>query len=45
MTDIMPHLFERQVESLQDGVARFYAARGYAEAPPPYAELNDRVLL
>ncbi|RWO29699.1 MAG: hypothetical protein EOS10_22815 [Mesorhizobium sp.] len=44
LTDIMPHLFEPQVESLQDGVARLYAARRDAEAPPPYAELNDRVL-
>ncbi|WP_292337852.1 hypothetical protein [Mesorhizobium sp.] len=44
LTDIMPHLFEPQVESLQDGVARLYAARRDAEAPPPYAELNDRVM-
>ena len=44
LTDIMPHLFEPQVEALQDGVARLYAARRDAEAPPPYAELNDRVL-
>lgn len=44
LTDIMPHLFEPQVESLQDGVARLYGARRDAEAPPPYAKLNDRVL-
>lgn len=44
LTDIMPHLFEPQVESLQDGVARLYCARRDAEAPPPYAKLNDRVL-
>lgn len=45
LTDIMPHLFEPQVESLQDGVARLYAARREAEALPVYAELNDRVLV
>lgn len=44
LTDIMPHLFEPQVESLLDGVARLYGARRDAEAPPPYAKLNDRVL-
>ncbi|MER8765417.1 hypothetical protein [Mesorhizobium sp. M0968] len=44
LTDIMPHLFEPHVESLQDGVARLYAARRHAEALPPYADLNDRVL-
>lgn len=44
LTDIMPHLFEPQVESLQDGVARLYGSRRDAEAPPPYAKLNDRVL-
>jgi len=44
LTDIMPHLFEPQVESLQDGVSRLYGSRRDAEAPPPYAKLNDRVL-
>ncbi|WP_245420470.1 hypothetical protein [Mesorhizobium sp. WSM3876] len=43
LTDIMPHLFEPQVESLQDGVARLCGSRGDAGAPP-YAKLNDRVL-
>jgi hypothetical protein len=44
LTDIMPHLFEPQVRSLQDGLARLYAARSDSEAPPPYAELH-RVLV
>jgi|TARA_A100001391_G_scaffold65878_6_gene41525 hypothetical protein len=45
LTDIMPHLFEPQVDSMQDGVARLYAARRGTEVPPPYAKLNDRVLV
>lgn len=45
LTDIMPHLFEPQVDSLRDGVARLYAARRNTAAPPPYAELNARVLV
>ena len=45
LTDIMPHLFEPQVDSVQDGVARLYGARHDAEALPVYAELNDRVLV
>jgi hypothetical protein len=44
LTDIMPHLFERQVESLSDGVARLYATQRAPEAAPPYAELNERIL-
>jgi len=45
LTDIMPHLFEPYVDSLQDGLARLYAARGDAETPPRYAELHHRVLV
>lgn len=44
LTDIMPHLFEPEVDSLQDGVARLHAAQRIAEVPPPYAVHNDRVL-
>ena len=44
LTDIMPHLFEPQVESIQDGVARLYAAGDEGEALPPYADLNVRVV-
>jgi len=44
LTDIMPHLFEPDVDSLQDGVVRLYAAQRDAEALPPYAGLNDRIL-
>lgn len=44
LTDIMPHLFESQVETLSDGVARLYAAQRVPEAAPPYAELNERIL-
>ena len=45
LTDIMPHLFEPQVDSLQDGVARLFATQRDADAPPPYAEFNARVLV
>ena len=45
LTDIMPHLFAPEVDSLPDGVARLYAARREVEAQPPYAELNTRVLV
>lgn len=45
LTDIMPHLFESQVDSVQDGVARLYAARRGAEALPAYAELNGHILV
>ena len=45
LTDIMPHLFEPQVESVQDGVARLYAARRGIEAQTLYAELNTRILV
>ncbi len=44
LTNIMPHLFEREVDSLTDGVARLYANQRQAEALPPYAEFNARVL-
>ena len=39
----MPHLFEPDVDSPQDGIARLYAAQRDAEALPPYAGLNDRI--
>lgn len=45
LTDIMPHLFEPRVDSLQDGVARLYATQNAAAAPPPYAEFNARILI
>lgn len=45
LTDIMPYLFEPAVDSLQDGLARLYAGRGDAGAPPPYAELHYRILV
>lgn len=44
LTDIMPHLFEPQVESIQDGVARLHAGGDRIEALPSYAELNVRVV-
>jgi hypothetical protein len=45
LTDIMPHLFAPQVESLPDGVARLYATRRGIEVQTPYAELNTRILV
>lgn len=44
LSDMMPHLFEPNVDSLPDGVSRLYATRRQDEALPPYAELNARVL-
>jgi len=44
LTDIMPHLFELQVNSLQDGVARLYAARPDSGPLPHYAQLNARIV-
>lgn len=38
LTDIMPHLFEPQVDSLLDGVARLHAAQ--ADAAPPHPTPN-----
>lgn len=45
LTDIMPHLFKPEVNSLPDGVARLYATRPGIEAQTPYAELNIRILV
>lgn len=44
LTDIMPHLFDREVDSLTDGVGRLHANQRAAEVPPSYADLNARVL-
>jgi len=44
LTDIMPHLFETDVDSLTDGVRRLFNVQRETEAPPLYAELNARVL-
>ncbi|MCD1265359.1 hypothetical protein B5M44_25535 [Shinella sumterensis] len=44
LTDVMPHLFEADVDSMEDGVRRLYAAGRRDTAYPSYAELNKRVL-
>lgn len=44
LTDVMPHLFEADVDSMADGVRRLYAAGRQDDALPSYAELNKRVL-
>ncbi|WP_266064178.1 hypothetical protein [Brucella intermedia] len=45
LTDIMPHLFEADVDSMKEGVRRHYAAQTEGTLlPPSYAEMNMRIL-
>lgn len=44
LTDAMPHLFEADVDSMEDGVRRLYAGGRRDPALPSYAEVNKRVL-
>lgn len=44
LIDVMPQLFEADVDSMEDGVRRLYAAGRRDTALPSYAELNKRVL-
>lgn len=44
LIDVMPQLFEADVDSIEDGVRRLYAAGRRDTALPSYAELNTRVL-
>jgi hypothetical protein len=43
LVDIMPHLFEADVEAITDGVAKLLKQRGGAEEIPDYADLNTRL--
>jgi hypothetical protein len=44
LTDAMPHLFEADVDSMEDGVRRLYAGGSWDDTLPSYAEFNKRVL-
>jgi hypothetical protein len=43
LVDVMPYLFEADVESIADGVERLRGQNGDGKAPPAYAELNTRL--
>ena len=42
LVDVMPHLFETEVQSIADGIEKLWEHRGGSQTPPPYAELNIR---
>lgn len=43
LVDVMPHLFETDVETIADGVGRLHEVSGAGKIPPTYAELNTRL--
>jgi hypothetical protein len=43
LVDIMPHLFQVDVEAITDGVAKLREQRGGANELPAYADLNTRL--
>lgn len=45
LIDVMPHLFEADVDSMQDGVRRQYGSSSRNDALPSYAELNRRLIV
>jgi hypothetical protein len=44
LVDIMPHLFEADVESMKDAVKMSYLAERCGSTVPSYGELNGRIL-
>ncbi|MCG2839481.1 hypothetical protein L6Q21_00630 [Sandaracinobacter sp. RS1-74] len=43
LVDVMPHLFEVDVEAIADGVGKLREQRGDGQTPPAYAEINTRI--
>lgn len=44
LVDVMPHLFEADVEGIAHGVAKLRQQRGGSDLLPAYADLNTRLL-
>lgn len=42
LVDVLPHLFEPDVDRIADGVRRLHQ-NGRSQSPPTYASINDRV--
>ncbi|ACF01014.1 hypothetical protein Rpal_2501 [Rhodopseudomonas palustris TIE-1] len=43
LVDVMPYLFETDVQSIADGVEKLWKQRGGNQKPPAYAELSIRI--